>query len=170
VGEDSSNKSTPMADLYGSPELRGFIFNRLQSRADADDVLHETVARVLDRIRFHKIDAPLAYAIRIAQNLIRDLQRNRVSFLEDTSVEIRSEAPLQDEALGGRERMALFLEVLDGMPPLRRKVFLMRRLDGLTHGEIALHLGLSTHAVEKHVVRALSELRDVMTAHDGPRS
>lgn len=160
--DDTAETHAAMAALYRSPELRGFIFARLRNQADADDVLHETIARVLRRIKSHGIVAPLGYAIRIAQNLMRDLHRKKLSFVDDVCGETASDHPLQDEQLDQRRRMAAFMRALDDMPPLRRKVFLMRRLDGLGHDVIGERLGLSSSAVEKHVTRALSELRDAL--------
>lgn len=160
--DDTTDTHSAMAALYRSPELRGFIFARLRNQADADDVLHETLVRVLRRIKSHRIVAPLGYAIRIAQNLMRDLHRKKSFFVEDVSGEAVSEMPLQDEQLDQRQRMAHFMRALDDMPPLRRKVFLMRRLDGLGHDAIGKRLGLSPAAVEKHVTRALSDLRGTL--------
>jgi RNA polymerase sigma-70 factor (ECF subfamily) len=37
----------------------------------------------------------------------------------------------------------------------------MHRIDGLSYSEIARRCGISTKAVEKHMSRALRELRDV---------
>lgn len=160
--EESAEIHSAVAALYRSSQLRGFIFARLRNQADADDVLHETVARVLRRIKSHGIIQPLGYAIRIAQNLMRDLRRGHTPFVEDVCGETPSDLPLQDEQLDQRQRMACFMRALDRMPPLRRKVFLMRRLDGLGHEVIGERLGLSPAAVEKHVVRALSDLRDAL--------
>jgi RNA polymerase sigma-70 factor (ECF subfamily) len=45
------------------------------------------------------------------------------------------------------------------MPPLRREVFLRRRLDGVACAIIAADLEMSLAAVEKHCTRAVADLR-----------
>jgi RNA polymerase sigma-70 factor (ECF subfamily) len=44
------------------------------------------------------------------------------------------------------------------MQPLRREVFIRRRLHGQTHAEIAEALDLTPDAVEKHIVRGMRQL------------
>jgi RNA polymerase sigma-70 factor (ECF subfamily) len=55
------------------------------------------------------------------------------------------------------------VEILVGalkvMPPLRREVFLRRRLDGIASATIAADLQLSLAAIEKHCTRAVVDLR-----------
>jgi RNA polymerase sigma-70 factor (ECF subfamily) len=46
------------------------------------------------------------------------------------------------------------------LPPRCRAVYLMNRMDGLSYSEIARRCGISAKAVEKHMSRALRELRD----------
>ena len=44
------------------------------------------------------------------------------------------------------------------MPPLRRKVFEMRRIEDKSREEIAQELDLSVEAVKKHINRAMVEV------------
>ncbi len=45
--------------------------------------------------------------------------------------------------------------IIDKLPKRCRKVFLMSRFEGMKNKEIALELGISLTAVEKHIARAL---------------
>ena len=51
---------------------------------------------------------------------------------------------------------------IDALPAQYRIVFVLRRLEGYKHGEIARHLGISVSAVEKHMVRAIGHLSTEM--------
>jgi RNA polymerase sigma-70 factor (ECF subfamily) len=73
-----------------------------------------------------------------------------------------SREPLADEVLQHRERVKMFERALQGLTPLQRRVFLMRRVDGRSRTEIAEALGLSVEAVKKHLVRAMAVLADVI--------
>jgi len=52
--------------------------------------------------------------------------------------------------------------VLDVLPSRCREVFEMSRLQGLKNSEIAAKLGISEKAVEKHITKALKELRNML--------
>jgi RNA polymerase sigma-70 factor (ECF subfamily) len=58
-----------------------------------------------------------------------------------------------------RQRVEILVGALRVMPPLRREVFMRRRLDGIAGKTIADDLGLSAAAVEKHCTRAIADLR-----------
>jgi len=52
------------------------------------------------------------------------------------------------------------MAVIDEMPPRRRDVFLLHRIDELTYPQIARKLGISIKAVEKHIHLALKQLAE----------
>lgn len=48
---------------------------------------------------------------------------------------------------------------MHSLPPRRREAFMLSRLQGLSHDEIAEVMGLTTHTVNSHIVLALKDLR-----------
>jgi RNA polymerase sigma-70 factor (ECF subfamily) len=68
--------------------------------------------------------------------------------------DMEDHAPLQDEVLAARRRLARVQEGLKRLTPRTREVFLMHRLDGLKYREVAERLGISQSAVEKHIAKA----------------
>lgn len=51
---------------------------------------------------------------------------------------------------------------LQKLPPLRRKAFMLSRLDGLSYKEIASQMDISDRTVEKHISMALKQLKKIM--------
>lgn len=67
-------------------------------------------------------------------------------------LEARDDLETQADARGRLERLAAALAQL---PPQCKQAFLLNRLEGLTHAEIAGRLGISTETVQRHIERAL---------------
>ena len=63
-----------------------------------------------------------------------------------------------------RQRLDLLTLALNELPPLCRESFLLRKLEGLSHNEIAAHLNISRSLVEKHIVNAMRHCRLRMRA------
>ena len=149
------------ADAALHPALQRFIEGRLRDRSDSEDLVQETFLRLYDYSRTRTVADVGAFCFAVARNLIRDhLRRRRVlPAMEEPSEEIACPAPRADEILAYRERVEVLRQALHVMPPLRREVFLRRRLDEQDVATVAEALGLGRSAVEKHVSRAVADLR-----------
>ncbi len=69
-----------------------------------------------------------------------------------------SENPVEGYDLSHIEN--LVRRIVEEMPPKRREVFIMSRLDGVGNEDIANRLGLSKRTVERHLNLALNTLRN----------
>lgn len=54
----------------------------------------------------------------------------------------------------GAQLLDELLRLLAGLPVEVRDTFLLRRLDGLSHGEVAAHLGTSVRTVKRRIAQA----------------
>lgn len=52
-----------------------------------------------------------------------------------------------------------FNNVIQSLPPVRKKVFTLNRLQGLSYKEIAQHLSISINTVEDHMAKAIRQIR-----------
>ena len=140
--------------------LLAYIAQRSRDPADADDFLQETMLRVLEQSRKQEIANPMAYAYRVADTVIYAQSRRYQREAELLDEEYECDAPLADEQLAYTQRVAVMREALNTLSPLQRKVFVMRRIDGLSRTRIADELGLSIEAVKKHLVRAMATMTE----------
>lgn len=141
--------------------LQRFIERRLRDRSESEDLVQETYLRLYDYRRTRSVADVGAFCFAVARNLVQDhLRRLRV---RPVGVELAEDtvcpAPRADEILAYRERVDLLSRALRAMPALRREVFIRRRLEEQPVATIAADMGLGISAVEKHVVRALADLR-----------
>lgn len=65
-----------------------------------------------------------------------------------------SSVPSPETAAEDGQQLDRLRAVLAGLPPLCRHAFLLNRLDGLTHAEIATRLGISQKTVERYIIKA----------------
>ena len=151
------------ADLHAT--LLRFIDGRLRNRSDSEDIVQETWLRLYDRRQTTAVANVGAFCFAVARNLLVDrLRRVRPEALTDDLAEtLVCPQPRADEILSYRRRVQILNAALRAMPPLRREIFLRRRLDEHSVATIASALDMSVSAVEKHVTRALTDLRHALT-------
>lgn len=143
--------------------LRRFVHGRLGHHADGDDLVQETFLRLLGYQTAACVSDVKALCFTIARNLLLDHYRaarhGAHVELDETMV---CPLPLADRVVAYRRAMEAMIVALEGMPPLRREIFLRKRLDGQSTAEIAGATEMSLAAIEKHVVRAFSDLRKAL--------
>jgi RNA polymerase sigma factor (sigma-70 family) len=141
--------------------LRRFVEGRLRDRTEGEDIVQETYVRLYSYRRTRPVADVGAFCFAVARNLVSDHFRRRL--VQPASVELAEDIvcpqPRAEEVLDYRQRVDILVRALKVMPPLRREVFLRRRLDGIPSAVIAQDLELSIAAVDKHCSRALADLR-----------
>lgn len=154
----------------GVGRLAAYVRRRLRDPDRTEDVVQETVMRVIEQERKRVIEQPLAYAFRVADSIIHADARKGMHLDLDDHADLMCDLPLADEVLDYRQRMARFQAALGALPALRRAVFVRRHLDGRSRQEIADELNLSLEAVKKHLVRAMVDLSRVVDEDERPAS
>lgn len=145
------------------PNLRKYIASRVSDRHDAEDLLQDTLVRSLRVEEQARILNPLAYSLRVARNVLSDYWRSRPQPLTaDADVTADPLSESLDEAHIMAQKIEYLQTVLQQLPPMRREVFVMRRVQGKSREEIADELGISTEAVKKHITRAMVSIAAAM--------
>jgi RNA polymerase sigma factor (sigma-70 family) len=152
------------------PRLKAYVRHLRRGHADVDDLVHDTLIRAITAQNWREVTRPWAFLRSIARNLMIDtLRRQKVVTIDlvgefDTHA-FADETPGPEANVLARDELRRLSEAIAELPPQQRKVFTMRKLQGLNIPTIADHLGLSVSTVEKHLVRALracvEKLRDV---------
>ncbi len=146
--------------------LRKRVFFLTRGRNDSEDLLHTAYIRLENYRIQHKVDNPAGFLVRTAMNIGVDNHRHD-NYLSESGInadafDIIDDAPLQDEVIEARERLARVNQGLAKLSPRTREVFLMYRIDGLKYREIAARLGISDGAVAKHIAKAALFLTEWM--------
>jgi RNA polymerase sigma factor (sigma-70 family) len=145
--------------------LQAFFVRRVRTKDDAPDLVQEVYLRML---RVKDVDAlrnPEGYLFTVASHLVYEhsLQSRRQTTMVDydrSFVESELTEPATFEELFDHEaRVTRLREVLAQLPPKCRTVVFMKYQHGLSYEEIAEHLKVSTHMVQKYLGSALAHCR-----------
>jgi RNA polymerase sigma factor (sigma-70 family) len=150
-------------------ELLRFIFRKVNCPDTAQDIFQDTYVRYTNYPEKGQIENHRAFIFRIAANLVADYERKsrvRERFIGVEEVEIdtfpQADNFQPEQLLSAQERLGLMARTVEGLPPRCREVFILRRVEGLSHAQIAKRLEISPRMVEKHLHKALVALQNVL--------
>lgn len=129
-------------------------------REDAEDILQDTLVEIYQDARFYRPRTnPRAWVLTVTRHTALDAVRKRTR---------HATAPLDTaEALptppDAHEELSALWDLLAVLSPEERELVVLRLYHGLSHGEIAETLRISTAAAQKRYRRAIDKLR----AHHG---
>ncbi|MEQ8802939.1 MAG: RNA polymerase sigma factor [Haliea sp.] len=149
--------------------LRRFLRRFLVDPRDVEDISQEAYLRAFQAEQSDVVRSPKAFLFRIARNLALNELSRRSRALTDCIDEASGAgedtgSPCLEEQLQSEQRLALFCRAAARLPPQCRRAFLMRKVYGYTHREIAEKLGVSTSTVEKHIATGLYRCSQFMAA------
>jgi RNA polymerase sigma-70 factor (ECF subfamily) len=150
-----------LAQRYRYP-LVAFFTRRVGSSSEAEDLTQEVFLRMIRRLGVSGVDNVEAFLFRTAVNLLRDRSR-RGKTLASREVDFAQRYgdvdDLSPERLfDSRQSLDLVIEVLNELDERTRDAFILHRLEGMKHAQIAEVLGVSVSSVEKYIVKALALL------------
>ncbi|KAF1057384.1 RNA polymerase, sigma-24 subunit, RpoE [Variovorax sp. PDC80] len=160
--------SLPLADLPLQTQVEalyshhhGWLWRWLQRRLGdghrAADLAHDVFVRLLAREELLAIQEPRAFLTTVAQRVLANHWRRQQleqAYLEALTLVPAELAPSPEERALLLEALAEIDRLLDGLPLAVKRAFLMTRLDGLNHDEVAQALGLSVTTVKRYVLKA----------------
>lgn len=152
-----------LTENYG--ELVKRLSQRLGGAADANDIVQDAFLKLQRASTDQIIENPRSYLFRVADNLAIDHIRSRTAqarqLEQDGQVHlIASGEPSPERIVDYRQRLARLQEVIAELPAKQREAFLMHKVDGLSHAEVAQVMGISKSGVEKLITKALARCRD----------
>lgn len=147
--------------------MRGWLRRRLAAAADVEDIIQECYCRLAQLKDVTHIDQPRAYLFTMARNLVhRQLRAARVVRIEamaDLDIEWQSDEPSPERVAIARHELERVQAVIATLTERARRIFVMRRVDGLSQKEIAQALGVSEAVVENDASRSLRTITRLLT-------
>lgn len=145
-----------------SGRIYNFALSSLGNSTDAKDVLQQTFLKFWEnRAKIKTDENYTAYIFTIARNLIYDELRGRVisySFQTDKIDIAGTSAP--DNEVYFKLQQQRVLKIIEQLPPERRKIFIMRKMDNMSYREISVKLGISENTIDTQLKRSMAFLKD----------
>lgn len=140
-------------------------YKRLQSREDAQEIVQDLFVQLyIKRTQIERIGNLAAYLHTLLRNRIIDHFRQQLAYKKHQSKLIKMQPSVVQEAASSKVDSKLLEEkisaAIDLLPQKCREVFLLSRVEQLSHQSIAKELDISVSTVEKHIIKALKVMRE----------
>jgi RNA polymerase sigma-70 factor (ECF subfamily) len=149
-----------------------YFQRRVREAADVEDLVQEVFTRIVARDDTRPVENLSGYVFQTAASVLADRGRRRLSRQADAHQEFDPAHHGDDEldperVLSGKQRLRAATAALLSLPERTRTIFVLHRLEGYKHREIAEQLGISVSAVEKQIIRAVQHLAKTVGKHHG---
>ncbi len=152
--------------------LRRYLARLLGNVSEAHDVAHDAYLRLYPTAQDPRIAKPEAVLYTTARRLaINRLKRRSIAPFASSPAGAETAAaasPGVAQQVMARQELRLLETALAELPEGCRTVLLLRKVELLSHREIAARLGIAVSTVEKQHARALRLLRAALPAEAVP--
>jgi RNA polymerase sigma factor (sigma-70 family) len=174
--DESPAKPRNFAALYRATlaPLRRYLARMLGNPTEAQDIAHDAYLRVYPVVARQEAAQPRALLFLTARRLaINRLKRRGISPIDGPWADPETAAattPGVAQQIMARQELDLLNRAIADLPEGCRTVLLLRKIELLSHREIADRLGIAVSTVEKQHARALRLLRAALpeTMATGP--
>lgn len=142
--------------------LCDFVFQYVRSFDLTEEIVSDVFLKIwLKRETLHISGSLKAYLFIAAKNQALNYiekERSDLMRLQDVSAEIFSTSQHPDEALSYNELQNHIERLINKLPPRRKRIFILSRIEGFSYREIAGILSISIHTVQNQMVQAVKQL------------
>jgi len=173
--KDSTVSAVSAAYIENNSFLKKFLARFFSEHQDIEDVAQEAYLRAYVAEQSKDIEQPKAYLFRDAKNIaltkLTKKSRQITDYIADLSdsVVIGSEAATEDE-VEAEQTLGIYCEAVAALPEKCRQVYLLRKVHGLSHREIAERMELSISSVEKYLLKGVLACRSYVQKREEPGS
>ena len=151
-------------------KLYTFALSLCRQKEDAEEIVQEVFLKVWERR--HLLDENLSFdgfLFSIARNMVYNKARHRVyefAFTQYIAATGERTACFTEEAVVYQDLVKLLEETCATLPPIRRQVFVMSRVEGKSNSEIAQLLHTSNSNIENHLNKALKSIKEKFKGYE----
>ena len=146
-----------------SQKVYNFTVKHISNTADIEDTVQEVFITIWNhRAYLDENQSFNGYIFTITLNLIRKFYRSEIKnrkLAENLLFSERSYSDITNNTINFKSINELVQQLINQLPPKRKEVYILSRINGLRNDEIAQKMNISKKTVENHLNLALKELR-----------
>jgi RNA polymerase sigma-70 factor (ECF subfamily) len=151
--------------------VRAWLRRWTRCDQDIDDVIQEAYCRLAAMEDVTHVGNGRAYLFQTTRNIVLEqVRRSKIVRIDNVTdiaaLSILDEAPPLDRVVAGAHELQRVEELIKRLPLKCRRVFVLRRIHGVSQREIAQRLGITQAAVEKQAARSLKLILKAMAGSD----
>ena len=155
-------------ELYSRP-LYLNLLKLLKTEQVAEEILQSIFFIVWEKRETITINHSIkGYLFRIAENKVHDffrkLKRDRKLYDHILEISCGEYEDMEIKILHSEET-ALLNKAIENLPPQRKEVFNLCKLEGKSYLEVSRQLGISASTINDHIVKATRAVRDFIVAN-----
>ena len=146
-----------------------FLRRSWQNEVEVEDLCQEVYVRIYEAAKETRPKPVRPFAFTVARNLIIDRARREqvvpieaVADLEELGVALDTPSP--ERMVLARDELRQLRAAIDRLPPRRREVVILGRIEGLTGRQIADRLGIAESTVADHLTAGINALTNILLA------
>lgn len=149
--------------LYSS-RLSGYLFKLVKSEIYTKELLQEIFIKIWNKRESLDPEKSFrSYLFRIAENCVYDFFRKTANDkkLQAAFIKIfKREYNHVEETLFNKENEQLLQNAIDSLPPKRRQIFQLIKIEERSYEEVSTMLNISNSTISDHVVKANKYVRE----------
>ena len=154
----------PVEQLYKehAPRMYSLARKLLRSEEQAEDLVHEVFAKLLDKSgTLDNVTNLQGYLYKITENMALTRIKNKSREFEATReyVRLMDVSDNNDLVIDNIQDKQKLTELLKRLPPAGKMAFELVKMEGLSYKEAAERMSISHHTVHVHITRTLQFLR-----------
>lgn len=149
---------------FFEPKVFAYSMKLTNNAEDSKEAVQEVFIKIWERREWIDPDCNFdSFLFTIAKNLIYNNAKHRAyvfAYKEYFSIYGIQTENFTENTVDFNELNSLMQEACRQLPPVRREIFRLSRIDGLSNSEIAEKLNTSTSNVKNHIYKAILFLKD----------
>lgn len=153
-------------------DVRAWLRRSMAPPGEVEDIVQDAYCRLVGMADVSHISNPRAYFFTVARSIVIDRMRRARVVRMETMTEIDSmnvvwDDPSPERITAARRELERVRGLIAGLPTRCRRIFELRKIEGLSQREIAQRLGVTETIVENDVGRGLKLILKALAEGEG---